>query len=96
MICDWIYETPLPYMLRVVDDEFVSAINTWSSLTALLIILVSLYCVYDYYHSYIVIAGDCGRRERARRAGGRRTYAVETTTVGKTNQNKIVGCDVSL
>ena len=27
MICDWIYETPLPYVLRVVDDEFVSAIN---------------------------------------------------------------------
>ena len=72
MICDWIYETPLPYVLRVVDDEFVSAINIWSSLTALLIILISLYCVYDYYHSYVQHC-DCRwlrRREAGAAAGG--------------------------
>ena len=73
MICDWIYKTPLPYVLRVVNDEFVSAINIWWSLTALLIILVSLYCV----RLLIVIHSNITqyilwlwRRER-RRGGGR-------------------------
>ena len=52
--------------------------------------------LYAKAYSYIiVIAGDCGAGRRARRRAVR-TYAVETTTVGKTNQNKIVGCDVSL
>ena len=38
----------------------------------------------------IAAQGEAARRRAVR------TYAVETTTVGKTNQNKIVECDVSL